>query len=102
MSSSVIALGALYQLPPVITPEDHARLEPEYRNFHFFGAHCLTNVVPASVELTRPFRQKDPHFLELLRAIRENRDVAAALDELNEKCFEHGFDDLGESIHVSL
>ena len=89
----VVALGDLYQLPPVITRDDRARLREKYRHFHFFGAHCLTSVVPATVELTRPFRQKDPHFLDLLRSVRENRDLESALHELNTQCFEPQFDD---------
>jgi ATP-dependent DNA helicase PIF1 len=89
----VIALGDLYQLPPVIKQDHARRLSEEYESFYFFGAHCLGNVVPAAVELTKPFRQKDQHFLGLLRSVREDSETEQALQELNEKCFEPEFDD---------
>jgi hypothetical protein len=49
----VVALGDLYQLPPVVTPDHRRRLAENYESFYFFGAHCLGEVVPAAVELTK-------------------------------------------------
>ncbi len=89
----VVALGDLYQLPPVVTPDHRRRLAENYESFYFFGAHCLGEVVPAAVELTKPFRQKDLPFLELLRSIREDRGTEQAIGELNAKCFDSEFDD---------
>ena len=88
----VIALGDLFQLPPVIT-EAHRRKLANYQSVHFFSAKALQKVVPAIVELTQPFRQKDASFLELLRCIRAEDDAELAIDELNRRCFEPQFDD---------
>ena len=90
----VVAVGDLYQLPPVIeNGELQSRILCRYKSPFFFSAHALRGISPVAVELTRPFRHSEGEFLELLRSIREKTDLDSALDRLNELCWQPDFQD---------
>jgi len=55
-------IGDLFQLPPVVTPEDSRDLTRRYKTPHFFGAPVFKQLRPELIELTRIFRQKRPCF----------------------------------------
>jgi hypothetical protein len=89
----VVAVGDLYQLPPVIEAgELETRILRHYKSPFFFSAHALRGVAPVAVELTQPFRHPEREFLELLRSIRERTELGSALDRLNELCWQPGFE----------
>lgn len=83
----IVAVGDLFQLPPVVAREEEERLlARRYASPYFFGAVCLRDRPLHFVELTEVFRQADRHFIRLLEAIREAECVEEAVDEINERC----------------
>ena len=72
----IVAVGDLYQLPPVVTDAGEARLFSEwYSSEYFFSAHCLHGLPVAAMELKKVHRQSDPDFIALLNKVREGDDL---------------------------
>jgi len=80
---SVVLIGDLFQLPPIVTAETAPLFRKEYSSPKFFAARALQNAPFDAVELTRPFRQHDALFVSLLSNIREGTDVERTLQGLN-------------------
>ena len=83
---TVIMVGDLFQLPPVVTQTTKPLFSREYHSAKFFSAHALTESSPSGVELSSPFRQKDEQLIRLLANIREGIDLRSTIDEFNAKC----------------
>jgi ATP-dependent DNA helicase PIF1 len=83
---SVVLVGDLFQLPPVVTASTRRLFAHEYSSPKFFSAHALHDSPFRTIELTKAFRQTDQHFVDLLANIREGIDLAETLDELNIQC----------------
>jgi ATP-dependent exoDNAse (exonuclease V) alpha subunit len=82
----VLMVGDLHQLPPVVSNQDERRrFNTEYETPFFFSSRALTNVEIAAVELTRVFRQQDPHFIELLNQVRIGTPSPEVLDQINKR-----------------
>jgi hypothetical protein len=79
----VILVGDLFQLPPVVTSSERALFKKWYSSPKFFAAKAVTSVPFRSIELTKPFRQSEEHFVSLLSKIREGRDLEETLAALN-------------------
>lgn len=78
----LVMMGDLQQLPPVVTDEDRQILSPYYSNFYFFESVALKKIGFVTIEFEHIYRQKDPRFIELLNAVRDNQlndDVTALL-----------------------
>jgi len=56
----IILIGDLYQLPPVVTPDDRDIFRTYYPSPYFFDAHAWRDVALKVVELTQVWRQRDP------------------------------------------
>jgi ATP-dependent DNA helicase PIF1 len=69
----MIFFGDLYQLPPVVTPEDRSLLAERYQSPYFFDANVFDCLSLEVIELTRIFRQSDDVFISILNAIRTNQ-----------------------------
>jgi len=83
----IVAVGDLYQLPPVVTDAGEARLFSEwYASEYFLSAHCLHGLPIAAVELKKVHRQSDPDFIALLNKVREGDDLQRSVAELNRRC----------------
>lgn len=83
----LLLIGDLHQLPPVIKPQEQALLKDHYPSLYFFDSHALAQSGFISLELTEVFRQRDPRFIDLLNAVREERwtdDVLAVLNARHE------------------
>ncbi len=90
---SLVVVGDLFQLPPVVKSHEESLLfARDYHSPFFFSAHCLADTGMAAVELTRVFRQSDDRFLELLNAIREGNDLDHAIARLSAVCFDESLD----------
>jgi hypothetical protein len=90
----IVAVGDLYQLPPVISDPEEMRLFGEqYETEYFFSAHCLRREPMEMIELRTIYRQNEAVFVELLGRIRDGEQVQAAVDELNAACVRPGRDD---------
>lgn len=83
---TIIMVGDLFQLPPVVTHTTEPLFRREYKSAKFFAAHSVTNSAPTGVELSSPFRQKDEQLIRLLAKIREGTDLQASIDEFNSSC----------------
>lgn len=80
---TVVLVGDLFQLPPVVTSTTRSLFEAEYSSPKFFAAHAVRSSPFEAIELTKAFRQTDQHFVNLLGNIREGTDLPATLDALN-------------------
>ena len=81
----LVFFGDLYQLPPVVRPDEEELFRTYYPSPYFFSAHCLTGVHVRWVELTEGFRQRDDAFLRILNAIRDGEVTEEHLALLNSR-----------------
>ncbi|MGC4130031.1 MAG: helix-turn-helix domain-containing protein [Bergeyella sp.] len=79
----MLFIGDLYQLPPVVRDENILKLY--YNSPFFFDSHALKELPLITIELTKVYRQKDEHFLEILNAIRNGDRYNIDFDELNKR-----------------
>jgi len=82
----VIMVGDLFQLPPIVTKTTESLFRREYDSPKFFSAHSVLSATPVGVELHSPFRQKDEHFIKLLRNVREGIDIDYTIEQFNSIC----------------
>lgn len=66
----VVLIGDLYQLPPVVRPDEWSILAPHYRSPYFFDAQVLRETPPLHVEFSKVYRQKEQAFISILNRIR--------------------------------
>jgi ATP-dependent exoDNAse (exonuclease V) alpha subunit len=83
---SVVMVGDLFQLPPIVTSSTKPLFDKIYDSPKFFSAKLIEKSSVQSIELTKAFRQVDQEFVDLLKKIREGNDLERALEELNSKC----------------
>ena len=83
---SVVMVGDLFQLPPIVKKDLRELFEKQYGGPKFFLAHSLKNCPYYAVELTKTFRQSEQQFVDTLQKVREGRDLGIALSHLNESC----------------
>ena len=81
----VLLLGDLFQLPPVVPPDEATIFGTYYASPYFFDARAWRDVPLTVVELTHVYRQRDPGFVALLDAIRTSSLDHAALAVLNSR-----------------
>ena len=86
----MIFVGDLYQLPPVVPPDDEEAFTSFYKSPYFFDARAFALQPLRVVELTRVWRQQDPSFVSLLDAIRTASARDAELAFLNRRCLARG------------
>jgi hypothetical protein len=84
---TVIMVGDLFQLPPIVTRETKSLFEKEYDSPKFFSAHAISKTQFEVIELTKAFRQVDQHFVDLLSDIREGKNLDKSIEELNSSCY---------------
>lgn len=81
----LLMIGDLYQLPPVVKPEDWREMSPHYSTAYFFGSIALRKAAPTTIQLTKIYRQSDDRFIKILNKVRNNELDAATLKSLNER-----------------
>lgn len=79
----VVAIGDLYQLPPVVTGPEKAFFERNYESPFFFSTDAYRKGSFKKFELNKVYRQKDPAFVEALNAIREGHPDQSHIRLLN-------------------
>lgn len=85
---SVVFVGDLLQLPPVVRdPEVAKYYSDRYNSPFFYSADVFHQKGLVPVELTRVFRQTDQEFIELLDQIRTNNNHEAAIEKINRECY---------------
>ncbi len=83
---TVIMVGDLFQLPPVVSEASKPLFDQIYGSSKFFKARCLRNTAYYAIELKKTFRQSDQLFVDILTKIRERVDIEESLRYLNEGC----------------
>ena len=66
----IVMFGDLYQLCPVVKPEDWATLNKYYQTPYFFSCYALKKLKYKVVELETIYRQKDDDFIDMLNNVR--------------------------------
>ncbi len=76
----IIAIGDLYQLPPVVNSAERDAFKLAYDSPYFFASRAFRTLLAEGdvsfLELETVYRQKDPTFVSLLNAVR-NRTVTS-------------------------
>jgi nucleoside-triphosphatase THEP1 len=79
----MLFIGDLFQLPPVVKPEDWELMKLHYESPFFFDARVLRQYPPVCMELKKIFRQDDEVFIRILNAIRNNEAGSEDLAAIN-------------------
>lgn len=85
---SVVFVGDLLQLPPVISdPILAVFYSDRYLSANFFSALIFEKISITSIQLNRVFRQLDHEFIDILDRIRLNQNHRDAVAQLNRECY---------------
>jgi ATP-dependent exoDNAse (exonuclease V) alpha subunit len=79
----LLFIGDLYQLPPVVLPEEETLFTTHYASPYFFDAHVLRTTPFTVIHLTKVYRQQDATFVTLLDAVRTGSVDQQQLAALN-------------------
>lgn len=81
----LLLIGDLFQLPPVVQPQEWSILSEFYQSPFFFDAHVIKEVQPLCVELKKIYRQRDHVFVEMLNRVRNSEVTADDMELLNRR-----------------
>ena len=87
---SVVMVGDLFQLPPVVTSSTRHLFQAEYTSPKFFAAHAIATSPFEAFELTKAFRQVDQDFVDLLGQVRRGCNLDEAVSRLNSAALRSG------------
>ena len=97
----VLYIGDLFQLPPVIKPQEWSILRDYYTGIHFFNAKVMEEKPPLYIELSKIYRQQNDDFISVLNNLRNNqlseKDVALLNKHVNA-----GFDSTKHDGYITL
>ncbi len=80
---SVVLVGDLFQLPPIVTSSTRPLFDAAYSSPKFFAARCIDSSPFEAFELTKTFRQRDQEFVDLLGDVRRGRNLETAVARIN-------------------
>ena len=86
----LVMFGDLYQLSPVVKPEEWEEMKPYYKFVYFFCSYVFKKMNYKVVELLHIYRQEDGYFKNLLNNIRVADVSKKDLDDLD-RCFDPRF-----------
>lgn len=86
----LVMFGDLYQLSPVVKPEEWEEMKPYYKFIYFFCSYVFKKMDYKVVELMHIYRQEDGYFKDLLNNIRVADVCKKDLDDLD-GCFDPNF-----------
>lgn len=81
----MLFIGDLYQLPPIVQPEEKVFFEEVYNGPYFFNAKVFNDrqFKIEYLEFTKIYRQKDSHFINLLNEVRHRQLSPQTLTQIN-------------------
>jgi hypothetical protein len=97
----LLLIGDLYQLPPVIQKDEWGLLSNYYKSPFFFSSYAVGKLEPICIELETIYRQKDPVFIRLLNAIRNNMVEQEMLNVLHTR-YLPGFEPARDENYIVL
>ena len=80
----MLYIGDLFQLPPVVPPQEWDLLKAHYASPFFFDAQAIRQSQPVYLELDKIYRQNEARFINLLNNIRNNRATPEDLELLHD------------------
>ncbi len=83
---TIVMVGDLFQLPPVIDEKTRPLFEQVYGSPKFYNARSLKTMDYCAIELTQTYRQTEQDFVQILCNIREGNCIAESVDQLNQQC----------------
>jgi energy-coupling factor transporter ATP-binding protein EcfA2 len=81
----IVAMGDIYQLPPVVRGDEASFFSSVYETPFFFSSPAWEEGNFGLVEFTHVFRQEDEPFVALLNAIRHGQATPEVLAKLNSR-----------------
>lgn len=97
----IIMFGDLYQLPPVVRPDERKIMSEFYKGDYFFFANVFKECGFQIFELTHIFRQSDSKFIRILNNIRLYNVDPEDMDVLAERRMKGCAEDFkGNAIHI--
>jgi ATP-dependent DNA helicase PIF1 len=81
----VCVIGDLFQLPPVVTPDERAIYDQFYRSPFFFSADAYEAADFKTIQFNKIHRQNDGAFIRILNAIRAGTCDVIELEALNSR-----------------
>ena len=97
----LIAIGDLYQLPPIVKNDERQIFEQHYRSPFFFDSKCFEKSDFTTLELNNVYRQSDQDFIEILDAIRVCATTDEHIAKINERVVIEEEND-EKDFHISL
>lgn len=79
----LLLIGDLFQLPPIIKPDEFAVLRDFYSSIYFFESLALKQDGYVYVELEKVYRQSDDAFIKVLNKLRNDECEKSDIDFLN-------------------
>jgi hypothetical protein len=81
----LLMIGDMQQLPPVVKNEEWHMLSKYYKTAFFFSSLALQKTNYITITLQHVYRQRDPHFIEILNKIRDKQIDQKSVDLLNKR-----------------
>jgi len=81
----IIAVGDLFQLPPVVTSYEEEMFSSYYKSPYFFDSKVFIDADFKLIELNKIYRQDDSKFIDILEGIRSGNIRDSHLDLLNKR-----------------
>lgn len=81
----IIAVGDLFQLPPVVTSYEEEMFSSYYKSPYFFDSKVFAESGFKLIELNKIYRQDDSKFIDILEGIRSGNIKDSHLDLLNKR-----------------
>lgn len=79
----LLMIGDAQQLSPVVKESERYYMEKVYPSPYFFHSKALSRLSYVTIELQKVYRQRDPDFVDILNAVRDNRLTLPLLEKLN-------------------
>lgn len=97
----LLAIGDLYQLPPVAQRHEWDILREYYSSPFFFESHAVKEQMPILIELEKIYRQKEDSFVTLLNQIRNNQLDQDGFEQLHQR-YRPGFRPANDEKYITL
>jgi len=95
----IIAVGDLYQLPPVVTSYEEEMFTSYYKSPYFFDSKVFIDAGFKLLQLSKIYRQDDKKFIDILEGIRSGNIKDAHLDALNKRHQNFADDSIDPSVY---
>lgn len=98
---SIVFVGDLLQLPPIVNDKDVGVFYTHrYNSPYFYSADIFSEAEILPIELTKVFRQKDKEFIDILNHIRINNRHREAVARINRECYLDKLEKVNDNISL--